>query len=155
MKILFVCLGNICRSPSAEGVFRHALERAGMQHEVSVDSCGIGPWHVGKGPDARAREAALRRGIDIGTLRARQLAPVDFDEFDYLLAMDHDNLSALQAQQPAGSKARVELFLNYADTAEKAVPDPYYGGEQGFETVLDLIEEASEGFIAHLQRGDK
>ncbi|SFU90341.1 low molecular weight protein-tyrosine-phosphatase [Halomonas korlensis] len=157
MRVLFVCLGNICRSPTAEGVFRHLLETRGLEHRVSVESCGLGPWHVGKGPDSRAREAALRRGIDLSTLRARQLADDDFYRFDYLLAMDHDNLAAIEARRPADSQAHVGLFLAFAGQADGAVPDPYYGGDNGFETVLDLVEAASLGLIeeveARLERG--
>ena len=150
MRVLFVCLGNICRSPTAEGVFRAHLEQAGLASRVEVDSCGIGPWHVGKAPDARAREAALRRGIDLSALRARQLAAEDFARFDYVLAMDHDNLAAIEARRPASSEAVVDLFLAFAGGPERAVPDPYYGGDDGFEEVLDLVEAASRGLVAEI-----
>ena len=151
MRVLFVCLGNICRSPTAEGVFRHLLETRGLERRVSVDSCGIGPWHVGKEPDSRACEAALRRGIDLSTLRARQLADEDFHRFDYLLAMDHDNLAAIEARCPVDSQAHVGLFLAFAGQDDSAVPDPYYGGDTGFETVLDLVEAASLGLIEEIE----
>lgn len=152
MKILFVCLGNICRSPSAEGVFRRALEQAGMAEQVTVDSCGVGSWHVGKAPDPRAQQAAQLRGLDISGLRARQLEQQDFTEFDYVLGMDQDNLRAMRELQPANSKAHVGLFLAFAGTPEAEVPDPYYGGEEGFENVLNMIESASDGLIQHLKR---
>lgn len=152
MKVLFVCLGNICRSPSAEGVFRRALEQAGMADEIELDSCGVGDWHVGKAPDSRSQQAALRRGVDISGLRARQLRAQDFTEFDYVLAMDQDNLRAMRELKPANSKAQLGLFLDFAGTPGAEVPDPYYGGEEGFENVLNMIEAASEGLIQHLKR---
>lgn len=157
MRVLFVCLGNICRSPSAEGVFRRLLEARGLSHRVEVDSCGIGPWHVGKAPDPRAQEAATRRGVDLSGLRARQLAADDFDRFDLLLAMDHDNLEAIEAQRPPHSRVPARLFLEYAGHPDRAVPDPYFGGDRGFDEVLDLIEAASRGLLeeveAHLEPG--
>ncbi len=152
MRVLFVCLGNICRSPTAEGVFRRELEAAGLAQRVEVDSCGIGDWHVGKSPDPRAAAAARRRGIDLSELCARQLAADDFQRFDYLLAMDQDNLAVLQAQCPDGCKAHIGLFLDFAGHVDRAVPDPYYGGEQGFEEVLDLIESASRGLVDDIAR---
>lgn len=152
MKVLFVCLGNICRSPTAEGVFRQALERAGIAGDVEVDSCGVGDWHVGNAPDPRAQQAALSRGVDLSRLRARQLSEQDFSHFDYVLAMDQDNLRAMRAKKPAHSEAHVGLFLDFAGTPGAEVPDPYYGGEEGFENVLNMIEAASEGLIQHLKR---
>lgn len=152
MKVLFVCLGNICRSPTAEGVFRRALERAGIADQVEIDSCGVSDWHVGKAPDSRAQQAALSRGIDLSSLRARQLSVQDFSDFDYLLGMDQDNLRAMRAMKPSHSQAHVGLFLAFAGTPGGEVPDPYYGGEEGFENVLNMIESASEGLIQHLKR---
>lgn len=152
MKVLFVCLGNICRSPTAEGVFRQALEHAGMADEVELDSCGVGDWHVGKAPDLRSQQAALRRGVDISGLRARKLQAQDFMAFDYVLAMDQDNLRAMRELKPANSQAHVGLFLDFAGTPGAEVPDPYYGGEEGFENVLNMIEAASDGLIQHLKR---
>ena len=152
MNVLFVCLGNICRSPSAEGVFSQVLEAQGMQDKVTVDSCGIGDWHIGKSPDARAQQAASRRGIDISHLRARQLCREDFARFDYILAMDHDNLDAIQAMQPADYAGESCLFLAFAGQPDSAVPDPYYGGEEGFEDVLNLIETASQGLVTPLRQ---
>ena len=151
MKVLFVCLGNICRSPTAEGVFRRALEQAGLADDVEIDSCGVGSWHVGKAPDARAQQAALSRGIDLSSLRARQLTEQDFAEFDYVLGMDQDNLRAMRELKPANSQAHVGLFLDFAGTPGAEVPDPYYGGDEGFENVLTMIEAASAGLIQHLK----
>lgn len=151
MRVLFVCLGNICRSPTAEGGFRRRLAEAGLEGVVSVDSCGIGAWHVGKAPDPRAQAASRRRGVDLSALRARQLADEDFYRFDYLLAMDHDNLAAIEARRPPDSDAVATLFLEFAGHPGRAVPDPYFGGERGFEEVLDLIEAASEGLVATLR----
>jgi protein-tyrosine phosphatase len=153
VKVLFVCLGNICRSPTAEGVFRRALERAGWQDRVVVDSCGVGRWHLGNAPDPRAQAAAEQRGIDISGLRARQLQAQDFTEFDYVLGMDRDNLRAMLAMKPTHANAHVGLFLDFADLAESEVPDPYYGGDEGFERVFNLLETAAEGLVAHIQRG--
>lgn len=151
MRVLFVCLGNICRSPTAEGVFRRLLDEHGLAHRVQVDSCGIGDWHVGKAPDPRTREAAARRGVDLSVLRARQLAADDFGRFDYLLAMDHDNLAAMRARVPADFDAHLGLFLDFAGLPDRAVPDPYYGGEHGFEEVLDLVERGAVGLLAEIE----
>ncbi|UXZ55263.1 low molecular weight phosphotyrosine protein phosphatase [Halomonas sp. 7T] len=149
-RVLFVCLGNICRSPTAEGVFQHAVDEAGLRGQIHVDSCGVGDWHVGKAPDERAQLAAKRRGVDISHLRGRQLSTSDFLEFDYVLAMDHANLQAMRALKPEESRAHVGLFLAFAGTPDAEVPDPYYGGDEGFESVLDMIETASAGLIAEL-----
>lgn len=150
MRVLFVCLGNICRSPTAEGVFRRRLEARGLSHRIEVDSCGIASWHQGKTPDPRTVEAAAQRGFDLSTLRARQLSAEDFHAFDFLLAMDHDNLSAMREQAPEGMSAHMGLFLEFAGLPDKAVPDPYYGGEEGFEEVLDLVERAAEGLVEEI-----
>lgn len=151
-RVLFVCLGNICRSPTAEGVFQQAVVRAGLDDRVTIDSCGVGDWHVGKAPDPRSQAAARQRGIEIGHLRARQLKVSDFHEFDYVLGMDRENLAAMRALQPANSQAQVGLLLDYAGLPQSDVPDPYYGGDDGFEQVLDLIERASQGLLDELQR---
>lgn len=152
MRVLFVCLGNICRSPTAEGVFRRQLAAEGLSDGVEVDSCGVGSWHVGKAPDSRAQQAAARRGIELGQLRARQLSDADFQHFDYLLAMDHDNLAVLETRRPPDCASHLGLFLAFAGEPDRAVPDPYYGGEQGFEEVLDLIEAASRGLVAEIRQ---
>ncbi|WP_445011914.1 low molecular weight protein-tyrosine-phosphatase [Vreelandella stevensii] len=151
-RVLFVCLGNICRSPTAEGVFQQAVVRAGLDDRITIDSCGVGDWHVGKAPDPRSQAAARQRGIEIGHLRARQLKVSDFHEFDYVLGMDRENLAAMRALQPANSQAQVGLLLDYAGLPQSDVPDPYYDGDDGFEQVLDLIERASQGLLDELQR---
>jgi len=151
-RILFVCMGNSCRSPTAEGVFRAMAEAEGMA--VEVDSAGTGGWHVGERPDRRATEAAAQRGIDLSSQRARQARAVDFHEFDHILAMDRANLEDLKAIMPRGARAELRLLLDYApDQPVREVPDPYYGGQQGFERVLDLIEAASAGLLARLRIG--
>ena len=148
-----VCLGNICRSPTAEGVFRQLLTQVAPDLQVEVDSAGTAAYHVGEPPDPRSRRAAMSRGVDLSTLRARQVAPCDFACFDLILAMDRDNLRALEAMRPEGSRARVQLFLEYApDSGRLEVPDPYYGDASGFEEVLDLSTAASRGLIAALQK---
>jgi protein-tyrosine phosphatase len=151
VSVLFVCLGNICRSPSAEGVFRQVVEKAGLGEKVRIDSCGTGDWHVGKAPDARARAASAKRGIDISGLRARQFQESDLSDFDYVLVMDHQNLADVDRIWERAGGTRPELFLHYGHSSHEEVPDPYYGGDQGFETVLDLIHEASQGLLARLQ----
>jgi protein-tyrosine phosphatase len=153
MRILFVCMGNICRSPSAEGVFRRVLNERAAQLYVQIDSAGTHDYHIGEPPDARAREAALRRGVDLSELRARQVAANDFELFDLILAMDEENLRELRARAQAKHHERIRLLMDYAPEAtRRAVPDPYYGGAQGFEDVLDLLEEASEGLVQELIR---
>ncbi|MGY4532450.1 protein-tyrosine phosphatase [Pseudomonas sp. TE3786] len=142
MRVLFVCLGNICRSPSAEGVFRQQLLHAGLDGLVEVDSAGTGPWHVGKPADSRASAAALQRGYDLSALRGRQVSKADFERFDLILAMDHSNFADLKASQPANSRAELDLYLRRYQLDEDEVPDPYYGGADGFEHVLDLLENA-------------
>ncbi|HSH49676.1 MAG TPA: low molecular weight protein-tyrosine-phosphatase [Halomonas sp.] len=151
MRVLFVCLGNICRSPTAEGVFRHRLAEAGLEALVEIDSCGITDWHQGKAPDRRAQAAAAQRGVDISGLEARQLVAEDFARFDYVLAMDHDNLAAMHELRPADSRAHTGLFLAYAGQPDAPVPDPYYGDADGFEEVLDLIEAASRGLVEEIR----
>lgn len=151
MKVLFVCLGNICRSPTAEGVFRHRLQGAGLEDRVLVKSAGTGDWHVGKAPDSRTRQAALRRGYDLSAQRARQVEVADFQRFDLILAMDHSNLRNLQAMQPGSTNAELDLYLRRYQLALDEVPDPYYGGEDGFEQVLDLIEQASDALLSEIR----
>ena len=151
MKILFVCLGNICRSPTAEGVFRKYLADSALADKVSVESAGTADWHTGKGPDPRTCEAALKRGYDLSKLQARQATAEDFHNFDLILAMDKSNLANLEALRPADSRAELDLLLQRYDLPRSEVPDPYYGGEQGFEDVLDLLENASQALLAELQ----
>jgi protein-tyrosine phosphatase len=152
-KVLFVCMGNICRSPTAEGVFRHRVEAAGMNDHFEIDSAGTHAYHVGEPPDQRAQAAALQRGFDLSSQRARRVRVSDFAEFDYVLAMDQPNLDDLLAICPGDYQDRVQLFLNFAEQSPtREVPDPYYGGGNGFETVLDLVEAASEGLLVHIQQ---
>jgi protein-tyrosine phosphatase len=154
MRILFCCMGNICRSPSAEGVFRQLLAARAPHLSIEVDSAGTHGYHVGDPPDRRSIAAALRRGIDLSSLRARRIEAGDFERFDLILAMDEDNLHELRQLAPAHARGRIRLMMEYApNAASRAVPDPYYGGAQGFEAVLDLLEEAAEGLLEEvLQR---
>lgn len=148
VRILFVCLGNICRSPTAEVVFRDTATRAGLAGRVSVDSAGTGEWHVGNPPDWRAIEHARRRGYDLSHLRARQVGPDDFAAFDYVLAMDVANLAALAQLRPPHFAGHLGLFLDLApDLGTREVPDPYDGGPQAFERMLDLIEDGSRALV--------
>lgn len=152
VNVLFVCLGNICRSPAAEGVFRTLVAREGLDGEISCDSAGTGTWHVGEPPDERMTRAAARRGVDLSPLRARKATAADFDRFDYILAMDQDNLANLSRMQPPGFDGRLRRFLEFApESGRRSVPDPYYGGPDGFELVLDLIERASAGLLADIR----
>ena len=152
IRVLFVCLGNICRSPTAEGVFRHLLTQQGLADRVAVDSCGTGSWHIGKAPDERARQAAASRGIDIGHLRARQFRPEDLDEFHYVLTMDRQNLADVRDVWHQQGGTEPVLFLDFlANSHVDEVPDPYYGGTDGFEHVLDLVTEAGEGLLADIR----
>lgn len=153
-RILFVCLGNICRSPTAEAVLRLIAARELPGRELLIDSAGTAGYHVGEPPDRRTREAAARRGYDLSSLRARVVEPADFEQFDLILAMDRQNLSTLERRAPAHARERIRLFLEYAPQAgESEVPDPYYGGANGFEHVLDLIEAAARGLCAALRAG--
>jgi Protein-tyrosine-phosphatase len=157
-RVLFVCLGNICRSPAAEGVFRHHLSRTGLSDSVLVDSAGTGGWHVGKSADSRMRAAAARRGLEL-TSKARQLEESDLTRFDHILTMDDDNLAAVQqlARRAAAAGlnqcATVEPLVRYCRLHRvREVPDPYYGGEEGFEQVLDLLDDACTGLLEALSR---
>lgn len=153
VKVLFVCLGNICRSPTAEGVFRALLRREGLGDRIGVDSAGTHAYHVGEPPDTRAQAAARRRGVDISGLKGRKATAADFEKFDYVLAMDRSNHANLSAICPRGREDRLHLFLGFApDLGVDEVPDPYYGGEDGFDTVLDMIEAAAEGLLDDIRR---
>lgn len=150
-SILFICMGNICRSPTAEGVFRHLVRNRGVEHLFHIDSAGTHSYHVGDPPDRRAIEAAARRGIDLSSLCARQVEDADFECFDWLLVMDEDNYERLVRRCAQEKREKIRLFLEYApDTGRRTVPDPYYGGTNAFEEVLDLIEQASEGLLEAL-----
>ena len=152
MRVLFVCMGNICRSPTAEGVFRHLVEQQGLAEKIIIDSAGTHDYHIGNPPDARSQAAAARRGYDLGSLRARQIVAGDFTKFDYVLAMDDANLHLLQQQCPDEYRNRLKLFLEFAEGCRlREVPDPYYGGAQGFTQVLDLVESAARGLLEHIR----
>jgi protein-tyrosine phosphatase len=152
-SILFVCLGNICRSPTAEGVLRQLAARENPPMEIVIDSAGTAGYHIGAAPDPRSQGAARRRGIDISGLRARRVEPSDYSKFDLILAMDRDNLRALQAARPDNARAQLRLFLEYApQSGLSEVPDPYYGADRDFELVLDLCTAAARGLIDELQQ---
>lgn len=152
IKVLFVCLGNICRSPSADGILRKKVADLGLQDKILVDSAGTANWHTGKQPDERSIEHALKRGYDLTPLRARQVQPEDFTTFDYVLAMDAENLANLRAITPSNAHTEARLFLQaYGQSAEIEVPDPYYGGDAGFEHVLDLLEQACDSLLNELK----
>jgi protein-tyrosine phosphatase len=150
-RILFVCMGNICRSPTAEGYFRHHLARTGLGDQFIVDSAGTHGYHVGNPPDPRAQETAAGRGVDLSALRARQVAAEDFRDFDLIIAMDRDNLRRLRELDP-GDGAELALMLKYSPGSETPaeVPDPYYGGQAGFEHMCDLLDEATRGLLDHI-----
>ena len=149
-SVLFVCMGNICRSPSAHGVMRKLVQDAGLENRIEIDSAGTHAYHVGEAPDPRAQSAAIQRGVDLSDLRARAVEVHDFTTFDYVLAMDDANLELLEAARPAGSPASLQRMLDFAEGYGEEVPDPYYGGPDGFEQVLDMLEAACQGFIKHL-----
>lgn len=150
-RILFVCLGNICRSPMAEGVFRRVVEEEGLTDRFEIDSAGLGDWHVGQAPDTRAQSAASSRGIDISRQCARQVAAEDFARFDLLLVMDRSNDAELKHRAPSEARAKIRPFLDFApQVGTKDVPDPFFGGSEGFDQALDLIEEAAHGLLASL-----
>ncbi|HKB60734.1 MAG TPA: low molecular weight protein-tyrosine-phosphatase [Gallionellaceae bacterium] len=155
VKVLFVCMGNICRSPTAEAVFRRQVEEAGLEKEIYIDSAGTHDYHIGEPPDPRTQQAARLRGYDMSGLRGRQVSRADFASFDYVLAMDGANLSMLERLQPADAKGHLGLFLEFASRHQaREVPDPYYGGDAGFERVLDMVEDASAGLLEHVRRHD-
>jgi protein-tyrosine phosphatase len=148
LKILFVCMGNICRSPTAEGVFRKKMTDAGLLQKVQIDSAGTHNYHPNSPPDERSQKHALLRGYDLSSLRARAVQESDFEEFDMLVTMDWDNRALLEERCPSEHQHKIRGFAEFLQTAQASViPDPYYGGEQGFEHVLDLIEEASDGLM--------
>lgn len=152
IKVLFVCTGNICRSPTAEGVFRALVEAEGLAGRIATDSAGTHGYHVGEAPDGRSAAAALRRGVDLSDLRARKVRPGDFSDFDLVLAMDRGHADILRRQCPPDLAGRVRLFLDFApDLGIKDVPDPYYGGGDGFERVLDMVEAGARGVLEHIR----
>lgn len=152
-SILFVCMGNICRSPTAEGVFRSRVAAAGLADVIRIDSAGTHDYHVGNAPDNRSQQFAAQRGYDLSMQRSRQVKPSDFSEFDHVLAMDHDNLARLQAACPPQHRHKLGLFMQYAGhSPSDVVPDPYYGGGSGFDRVLDYIEDAADGLLESLRK---
>lgn len=153
VRVLFVCLGNICRSPTAHGVFQHAVEQAGLAHVIHVDSAGTSDWHIGLPPDKRSTAEARKRGYDLSPLRARQAIARDFNDYDYILAMDESNLADLEQLQPADFTGHLGLFLEFSQQKNyREMPDPYHGGASGFTLVLDLVEDASAGLLEHIRR---
>ena len=152
-SILFVCMGNICRSPTAEGIFRHMVEENNLVDYFVTDSAGTHAYHIGEPPDHRAQETAQSRGIDISDLKGRKVSTSDFEKFDYILAMDKDNYEMLRDICPSSKADQLKLFLDFAKGLDfNEVPDPYYGGTKGFEKVFDMLENASIGLIDHIQR---
>ena len=154
-RLLFVCLGNICRSPMAEGAFRHVAAEQGVLDRFEIDSAGLGSWHVGQAPDHRAQKAADQRGIDISGQSARQIRSSDFTRFDLLLAMDGSNYGELAQLAPKSERHKIRRFLDFAPHAgTKDVPDPFFGEAEGFDRALDLIDEAARGLLAELLRDE-
>ena len=152
INVLFVCMGNICRSPTAEAVFKHCVSEAGLHQRIHSDSAGTHDYHIGDPPDQRSQRHAANRGYDLSMLRARQVGKADFKNFDYLLAMDENNLSLLARDCPEVYAAKLALFMRYGASGKAiAVLDPYYGGEQGFERVLDMVEDAAQGLLRHIR----
>ena len=156
VKVLFVCMGNICRSPTAEAVFRHYVEEAGLLDSIHVDSAGTHDYHIGDAPDSRTQRVAQQHGYDMSCLRGRQVEAGDFARFDYVLAMDEANLIILQRLRPRDAQSHLGLFLEFAEHhTEREVPDPYYGGSGGFERVLDMVEDAAESLLRHIRQMHK
>lgn len=153
ISVLFVCLGNICRSPTAHGMFQDLVQKEGLEQRIFVDSAGTHAYHVAEPPDQRAQEAARKRGVDLSLLRARRAEAGDFELFDYILAMDHSNYEHLLGLCPAGFEYKLKLFMEFAPhMGSEEVPDPYYGGPSGFDRVFDMVEEASQGLLEHIRQ---
>ena len=153
VNVLFVCLGNICRSPTAEGVFRHLLREEGLDEQIVTDSAGTHAYHIGESPDTRAQETARQRGIDLSDLRGRKALAADFEKFDYILAMDSENYHNLLRICPAEQQGKLHMFLDFAPHLEETdVPDPYYGGASGFDRVFALVEHASRGLLEDIRK---
>ena len=153
VSVVFVCMGNICRSPTAEGVFRHLIRQQGLDDWITTDSAGTHAYHIGEQPDHRAQQTARSRGIDLSDLHGRMAVANDFNDFDYVLAMDDENYQNLENICPNGFEKKLSLFLDFSDEyTETQVPDPYYGGAQGFDHVFDLVESASKGLLKDIKR---
>jgi protein-tyrosine phosphatase len=155
VKVLFVCLGNICRSPTAEGVFQMLVEEKGLSDRIEIDSAGTSGWHEGELPDPRSSEEALRHGVDLSNQRSRAVRPADFQHFDYLCAMDSANLKELRRTCPKGQEKRLYRFTDFApELGARDVPDPYYGGDRGFENVYNVVLASAEGLLEHIEQHD-
>lgn len=153
IAVLFVCLGNICRSPTAEGIFRRKVQQAGLSDHILIDSCGTGSWHVGNPPDERAIDFAAMQGIDLSGLRARKLSPADYTRFDYVIAMDMRNFKTIKGRAPHHATARMSLLLDFdPHSPTREVPDPYYGGEAGFRRVYSLVDQACDRLLADIRK---
>ena len=151
-KVLFVCMGNICRSPTAHGVFRELVRKQGLEDAIAIDSAGTHNYHAGNPPDSRSQATAQQRGVDLSDLRARRFVSADFLEFDYVIGMDHGNIADMRAIRPADARGRLQLMLEYSDRFTQAeVPDPYFG-DDGFELVFDMIDDAALGLLDHIRR---
>ena len=151
--VLFVCMGNICRSPTAQGVFQHFVNKKKLDKKIAVDSAGTYSYHIGKKPDPRAMMAAAKRGYDLSKIRSRKVIDSDFEKFDYVLAMDSENHEDLLNQCPGVYQNKIKFFLEFSPNSNfQEVPDPYYGGVQGFEVVLDLVEETSQNLLSHIEK---
>jgi len=151
IDVLFVCMGNICRSPTAEGVFRHLVESKGLEDLFHIDSSGTIGYHEGEPPDRRAQQEAQRRGMDISGQRSRPLSTRDYQQFDYIIAMDEDNLADIEARMPNDFSGKIAMLMDFGGAhAGEPVPDPYYGGKRGFEHVFDLVEEGCEGLLRYI-----
>ena len=148
-KVMFVCMGNICRSPTAHAVMQHLLEQRGLSDQFVIESSGTHAYHVGESPDKRSQQTAMARGIDMSNLTAQKIAITDYDEFDWILAMDQENLALIEYYAPENPTAKWCLLMDFAKNFpdQSIVPDPYYGGEQGFEAVFDMVEDACQGFL--------
>ena len=153
ISVLFVCLGNICRSPTAEGIFRRKVKEAGLDRAIQIDSCGTGSWHIGNPPDERAIDYAATQGIDLSGLRARKLSNADYSRFDYVIAMDMRNLKTIKARAPQNATARISLLLDFdPHSPTREVPDPYYGGEEGFRRVYTLVNQACDRLLDDIRK---
>ena len=155
VSVLFVCMGNICRSPTAEGVFRHVVKQKGLCEKIKIDSAGTHAYHIGEPPDSRSQSTALSRGVDLSTQRARKAISEDFERFDYIIAMDRSNYEGLKQLGQGADLSKLHLFMDFTqDWDNTEVPDPYYGGANGFEQVFDMVESASEGLLSHILKNN-
>ena len=153
IKVLFVCMGNICRSPTAHGIFLALVKQEGLEHLIEVDSAGTHAYHIGNPPDHRAQACALKRGVDLSNLRARRIEKSDFEKYDYVLAMDNENYDYLDVPCPDCHKGKLKLLMDFAPHLnQREVPDPYYGGTSGFERVLDMVEAAARGLLKDIRK---